>query len=114
MVADYLHAEGYRLLARNLRLGHLELDIVAERGGVVCIVEVRTRGRGSFLPALATISWVKRSRLLFAAERLWRQTLARDPGAPRVRIDVASVVFASGAAPRVEYIEGAIAGEGAR
>ena len=33
--ADYLAREGYHILDRNWRSGHKEIDIVAEKGGVV-------------------------------------------------------------------------------
>jgi Holliday junction resolvase-like predicted endonuclease len=74
---------------------------------VVCVVEVRTRGKGSFLPALATISAVKRARLLRAADRLWQERFARAPDVDRIRIDVAAVYF-DGGTTRVEYFAGAL------
>jgi putative endonuclease len=109
VVADYLLARGYAIVARNLRIGRLEVDIVARRDAVVSVVEVRTRGATSFVPALGTISRTKRSRLLRAAQRLWHERLAKSGDVERVRIDVAAVYF-DGGAPRVEYIEGAVSG----
>lgn len=50
IAARYLQMNGYRILARNLRCGPAELDLVASRGDIVAIVEVRTRsssGHGS-------------------------------------------------------------------
>ena len=106
-VADYLVARGFRLLATNLRLGRLELDIVARRRGLVVIVEVRMRGDGAYVGALESVSVVKRRHLLQASGRLWRQHLVHDLGVERVRIDVAAVTFAPDQT-RVEYVEGAI------
>ncbi len=108
-VADYLEAEGFSILARNLRLGHLEIDLVARRGPLVVVVEVRTRGPGSFVGGLASVTRQKRQRLLRAADRLWRSRLAKMPDVERMRIDVAAVTF-EGGETRVEYIEGAITG----
>ena len=39
----YLMHRGYRLLDRNWRVGHLELDIVADYYGEIVFVEVKTR-----------------------------------------------------------------------
>lgn len=95
----------------NLRLGRLELDIVARKGGLVAVVEVRTRGAGAFQTALASISATKQRNLLRAADRLWRDRLARDGDVERVRIDVAAVSFVDGQT-RVEYVAGAIVADG--
>ncbi len=73
----------------------------------MCVVEVRTRGKGSFLPALATISAAKSGRLLRAAERLWQERFANAADVERIRIDFAAVHLDDGA-PRVEYFAGAI------
>jgi putative endonuclease len=108
-VADFLVARGFAVLARNLRLGALELDVVARRGGLVVVVEVRTRGAGSFEGAFESISRTKRARLMRAVDRLWRQRFARRPDVERLRIDVAAVRFEAGQT-WVEYVEGAVSG----
>ncbi len=107
-VARHLERAGYDLLARNLRLGHLEVDLVATKGALAVMVEVRTRGKGAFERAFASVAGKKRARLLMAADRLWRFHLAKTPGVERMRIDVASVTFDDDGASHVEYIEGAI------
>jgi putative endonuclease len=108
-VADYLVASGYEVLARNLRLGALELDLVAKRGALVAVVEVRTRGATALQSAFESVSATKRARLRRAVARLWREKLAGMPDVERVRIDVAAVTFDRGQAT-VEYVEGAIEG----
>ena len=106
-VADYLFASGFTVVARNVRLGKLELDIVARKGALVVVVEVRTRGPGAYERAFESIDAGKRARVVRAVERLWRQRLAKVKGVERVRIDAAAVVYAGGET-RVEYVEGAI------
>ena len=41
--AEYLIAKGYAILARNWRMGHLEVDIIGMEGDEVVFVEVKTR-----------------------------------------------------------------------
>ena len=108
-VADYLVASGWRVLARNLRLGPLELDVVAQKGDVVAVVEVRTRGPGSLAGPFESVTGTKRARLKRAVRRLWRERLSGMRDVQRVRIDVAAVTF-DGGRTRVEYVEGAIDG----
>jgi putative endonuclease len=106
-VADFLFANGYSVLARNVRLGALELDIVARKGPLAVIVEVRTRGPGAWLGALESVTWTKRTRLRRATARLWRTRLRAIRAIERVRIDVAAVTFV-GSETRIEYVPGAI------
>ena len=43
LAAAHLLAEGYAIRHRNWRCGHKELDIVAEKDGMLVVVEVKTR-----------------------------------------------------------------------
>ena len=104
---DYLIAQGFGILARNLRVGALEIDIVARRGPLVVAVEVRTRGPGAYERALESIGPAKQARLLAAVDRLWSSRLAKMPDVDRVRIDVAAVRFEHGRT-LVEYVTDAV------
>jgi len=106
-VADCLFAEGFAILERNVRLGALELDIVARRGPLVAVVEVRARRPGALVGAFASVTATKRARLRRAVWRLWRERLAAITGVERLRIDVAAVTFVRGQT-RIEYAAGAI------
>ena len=103
-----MSAQGYEIVSRNLRLGHLEIDIVARRDALAIMVEVRSRGPGALETAFASVASRKRMYLLNAADRLWRYHLAKLPGIERMRIDVASVTFDADGTPRIEYHAGAI------
>jgi putative endonuclease len=106
-VEDYLVVAGFEIVGRNVRLGALEIDLIARRGPLAVIVEVRSRGAGSFQGGLESITPRKQATLLRAAERAWHERIAKIPGIERMRIDVAAVTF-DGSETRVEYIEGAI------
>ena len=45
--ANYLRKKGLRILARNVREGHGEIDLVAEEGSTLVFVEVKSRTVGS-------------------------------------------------------------------
>jgi len=65
--ARYLMHAGYTLLARNWRVGHLEIDIVAEWYGEVVFVEVKTRSSENYMPAVEAVDLKKKENLLQAA-----------------------------------------------
>jgi putative endonuclease len=108
-VSDYLHVRGFRVTARNRRLGPLEVDIIAEKGPLLVVVEVRTRGASSYDTGLSSISAEKRRNLLRATRRLWRSELRTRREIERVRIDVAAVTMDEHGV-NVTYVEGAIIG----
>ncbi len=41
--ARYLESRGFRIIARNLRIGHAEIDLVAENDVFLVFAEVKTR-----------------------------------------------------------------------
>lgn len=90
-----------------MRIGRLELDLVARRADVVAIVEVRGRREGAWVSAFDSLTRPKRARLIAAAKILWRSELVRDESVRTIRIDVASVTYGVGE-PRIEIAEGAI------
>lgn len=95
------------ILERNLRLGPLEIDIVAQKGDLVVACEVRARGPTALASPLASVDAKKRRTIARAAERLWRERLSKLDPPPRLRIDVAAVTRGPRGA-EVEYIAGAI------
>jgi len=75
LCAELLRAAGMRLLARNWRCRHGEIDLIAEEEGTVVFAEVRSRSGTGFGGAAESITGAKRGRLL-AAARLY---LSRRP-----------------------------------
>lgn len=83
--AAHLRAAGYRIADRNVRVGGVELDIVAERADVVVFVEVKTRRSRRHGGGEAAVSWQKRRRLAVGAAA-WLASRRRH--ARVVRFDV--------------------------
>lgn len=78
-----------------------------EKDDLVVVAEVRTRGKGSFEGALASVTRPKRISLFRAIDRLWSKHLVKRSHVQRVRVDVVAVHF-DGDACTVEVIEGAL------
>ena len=102
-VVSFLQEHGYEVLATNLHLGRLELDIVARQGTTLVVVEVRTRGRTAWTSGFGSIDPKKRARIRRAGERLWQRRFRDDPSVERMRFDAASVSL-HGTETRVEYV----------
>lgn len=100
--ARFLEARGLSVVARNVRAGGGELDLVAGDGGTVVFVEVKWRRDASRGTPAEAVTPVKRRKLLSAA-RAW---LAENPsGAWReVRFDVVAI---EGDAGKIDWIRGA-------
>lgn len=105
-VATYLRAAGCEVIGTNVRLGRLEVDVVAREGRVILVVEVRERGPGAWTSGFGSIDAKKRLRIRRAAERLWQRRYRDDASVDRVRIDAASVTF-DGENPIIEYVKAA-------
>jgi putative endonuclease len=92
VAAAYLELAGLRVVARNVRLGGVEVDLLATEGDAEVVVEVRFRSRSDYGGALPTIDRSKRARLLRAASVLVAK------GSQRVRIDVIGIEIVEGGA----------------
>lgn len=87
---EYLLEKGYRILEHRFRVGRWEVDLIAERDGVVAFVEVKTRrGMRHGRPAEA-VTWSKRREMIRVA-RAWEDR-NRGGGAPVIRFDVVEVL----------------------
>jgi putative endonuclease len=110
LAAEWLSARGYRVLARNHALRRGEVDLVCERGGILCFVEVRSRTGGGHGGPEETVDRRKARRVVLAATD-W---VARNGAAGRdIRFDVVAVTFGDGA-PRVVHFPAAFDADGAR
>ncbi|MDF3067811.1 MAG: Endonuclease [Polyangiaceae bacterium] len=105
-MARYLAERGFQIVAVNLRLQYLELDVVARRDDLVVVVEVRSRGVGAWTSGFGSLDGRKRYRVRLAGQRLWERRYQRDPSVNRLRFDAASVSFGPRGA-EIEYVEAA-------
>ena len=84
----FLEKRGYRILERNWQGTHGELDVVAEQGGVLCFVEIRSRARNAIGTGAESVQGEKQRRVARTA----REWLLRHRGEGRVcRFDVLGV-----------------------
>ncbi len=90
LACQRLQGAGYRILERNWRARQGELDIVAEQGGEVVFVEVKTRRSRRFGPPEESFTPTKRARLLAAALAYLEQRGLADRS---WRVDLVAIEF---------------------
>ncbi len=99
MACAYLIGDGYEILARNVRLGRGEIDIVAQKGDVVAFVEVKARSTARFGTPAEAVTREKMRRIISAATAY---AAAHDLFDWRLRFDVVEL-----AAGKIRHIESA-------
>jgi len=68
VAALWLMAAGWRILGLRLKTHGVEIDILARRGAVLAVVEVKARP--TLAEALDAVGWAQRRRLRRAAEAM--------------------------------------------
>ncbi|HEX2678771.1 MAG TPA: YraN family protein [Polyangiales bacterium] len=103
LVAQELEKRGFRVLARNTRVGRLEIDLIARRRDLIVFCEVRALTSDHLMSPAHTIGPQKIERVRRAAA-LW--LTSAKLGGVDVRFDAAAVVFGR-ETPRIDYYEAA-------
>jgi putative endonuclease len=102
IAVEFLRGQGLEILERNFRRRLGELDIVAQEGDTLAIVEVRTRASDQYGGAAASVGPHKQQKLVRAAAQLLQQrgSLAHL----RARFDVIVVTDVWTERPQVQWL----------
>ena len=92
LAAEYLEARGCRIVEKEWRCRLGEIDLIAEKDGMLLFVEVKLRKSAAFAEAREFVTAAKRRRLAAAAEE-WLQT---NPQTLQPRFDVIEVYAPDG------------------
>ena len=102
-VCAYLERQGAKILCRNYTIRGGEIDILAQQGEFLLIVEVKTRRPGAMQSGAAAVDINKQRHIIRAAE----QYLLKNPCNLQPRFDVAEVEYSGAFVRHIEYIENA-------
>ena len=106
-VAALLEGRGFSIVGRNVKVGRLELDLIARRRDLLVVCEVRARTSETFGTAVESIGPQKVRRVRQATAR-WLVTEGRTLGRVRLRFDAAGVLLdRDGQVVKLEYYEDA-------
>ncbi len=102
LACNLLLEMGWKILARNWRVGRYEIDIVAECEQFIRFVEVRTLSYPSIMEPFETIKEEKRRRIIKSANSyVKRFNISKE-----VRFDIVSILV-NGENHKIELIENA-------
>ncbi len=101
--ADFLKANGYKIIARNYKTKLGEIDIIAKDKDSYCFIEVKTRHSDKFgLPSEA-VSAFKQRQISKAALVFLKENRLLDK---KARFDVVSIIYAQ-EPPQIDLIKNA-------
>ncbi len=94
LAALWLMAKGYRILGFRLKTPQAEIDLLAQRGAVLAVVEVKSRR--TLASALEAVAPAQRARLRRAGQAL----ASRRPAMVRLNVRLDLIALAPGKMPR--------------
>jgi len=103
--AQYLAANGYTVLARNVHSAHGEIDIIASKDGLLIFVEVKTRSTHTFAYPEDSVTRRKQAYLLSAAEDYLQ---AHPESGDSWQFDVIAVEGTPGGKAQIDHFENVI------
>jgi putative endonuclease len=106
LACELLKKRGYKIIERNKRTHYGEIDILAEDGKTLVIVEVKAKSSERYGSAIEMITAKKRTKLILLVAEL--QSLTKRES---VRLDVVTVDNASGV-PLTKLYKGVIEAHG--
>lgn len=101
LAAEFLLSKGYHILHRNWRHSRYEIDIIAEKNGVLHIVEVKIRSSRRYGLPEQNVKHKKFRSLLEAADEF----LYRHPEFRHVQFDIVAIRLFANEAPEYFLIE---------
>lgn len=102
LTAEFLIANGFKILGENVSFFVGEIDLLAQDGKTIVIVEVKTKTSDEYGRPEEMLTFKKKQKLL----QLGRVLLQKYPG-KNIRIDV-SAVDMSVVPPKINYIKNAV------
>jgi|SRR5690606_15370953 len=101
LAKEYLENKGYKILACNFHYKKAEIDIIAQKGEILAVVEVKTRSSVAYGTPESFVNQ-KKIQLVMQAANAFVETHSLDL---EISLDIISVVMST--PPVIEHIENA-------
>lgn len=93
LACRFLEEKGHRILERNYRSGHLEIDIISFDAEGIHFVEVKTRRYNVQAPPQQSVGKIKQERILKAALKYLRSGRTLPKGNHECSFDVIAITY---------------------
>lgn len=101
-IAEYfLQKKGYIILQKNWKVGKKEVDIIAQMGDIIVIVEVKSRSSMGIAFPEEAVNYKKKLNIKFVANIFMR----KHPQYKHLRFDIISVLFHKSGTEEVVHFE---------
>lgn len=104
MAWHYLTQQGYKLIEKNYRCPIGEIDVIAEKKGYLCFVEIKTRSGKILGYPEESVSFPKQRKLVRIAQWYMKEAKKGDVG---ISFDVLALTLKENENPEFRLIENA-------
>lgn len=102
-VAYYMEKKGYKILSRNFRIKGGEIDIIAEKDGIIAFVEVKTRAPDYLSSGFEAVT-KRKKQLIVRASEMYSLKFPHDL---QPRFDVVQIISDGKKVIEFNYVENA-------
>lgn len=103
LVAKKYQKSGYQIIAMNYRTRQGEIDVIAQKGTYIVLIEVKTRAENTIAAPREFVTLAKQQKLIAAA----KSYMAQNGDACFYRFDVAEVIYSARGSYTITCIENA-------
>lgn len=101
--ARFLRKEGYEIWSANYKTNTGEIDVIAQKDGVVCFVEVKTRQVGGMFPPADAVDFKKQENIKSSAASYVNKYKLRN----KIRYDIIEVLVNGSSLSEINHIKNA-------
>ena len=102
LAVQFLKANGYQIIVRNVRFTIGEIDIIAQHKKNLVFIEVKTRQSAEYCHPIAVVDKKKRQRIKQMAIQYYRNKKCAAKGFA-MRFDVITLIWPEGEEPKIEH-----------
>ncbi|MCL2117288.1 MAG: YraN family protein [Planctomycetaceae bacterium] len=102
LAVQFLKANGYKIIATNVRFSVGEIDIVAQFQKTVIFIEVKTRQSAQYCHPVEVVDKKKRQKIKQMAMQYYRDKKCAAKGFA-MRFDIVTLIWPEGEQPKIEH-----------